>query len=242
MIHVGANTIPRWGGFRAPIFPNGEFIFIPIPWSDDWTHARVNVPTYYDMGWKSFIGNAPNRKIWDNPQLTTLTYAHLGREPGNIEAIYNTVKENGYLLFMASLKYWDKPEAGPRQPWINPRWGVYLVGYFRLKCILSNREFEQSSVAQNDFTENPQYIKKQLCKHFIDERNLYWIKGSEGRKLNIAFPLSNSENPQMPNDFTKRTFRTVRGDIEGLPPDWFRRTLLCEGDKSDLLIKAIKTR
>lgn len=242
MIHVGANTIPRWGGFRAPIFPNGEFIFIPIPWADDETYARVDVPTYYDMGWKSFIENTPNRKIWDNPQFTTLTYAHLGRGPGNIEAIYNAVKENGYLLFMASLKYWDKPEAGPRQPWITQPWGFYLVGYFQLKYILSNREFEQSSVAQNDFIKNPQYIKKQLCKHFTNEHNLYWIKGSEGKKLNIAFPLSDPENPQMPNVFTKNTFRTVRGEnIEGLT-DWYRRTLQCEDDRSDLLIRTIKTR
>jgi hypothetical protein len=51
-INVGANTEPEWGGFRGPIFPNGSFEFVHIPWKEKYGTIQPQ-PKKYES-YKSF--------------------------------------------------------------------------------------------------------------------------------------------------------------------------------------------
>lgn len=51
-INIGANT--NAPGFRGPVYPNGEFEYVPIPESKP-TRAQARVPTYGDLDLDSSV-------------------------------------------------------------------------------------------------------------------------------------------------------------------------------------------
>lgn len=128
-INVGANT--NAPGFRGPVFPGGDFEFVPIP---ETAPTREPVPTYGDL--------APHLRI-EVPAAVRETPVHLdpefaeypygeGYTYGDPHAVkagpLSDLEASDVVLFYATLS-----TAGDDPPaWQPPAWGAYLVGQFRL--------------------------------------------------------------------------------------------------------------
>jgi len=54
-INVGVNTVPRWGGFRGPIFSDGSFEFVHIPWKDEYGLTEPPPRRYSDMPYDPYV-------------------------------------------------------------------------------------------------------------------------------------------------------------------------------------------
>jgi len=222
VMHAGANKTKRWGGFRAPIFSNGSFIFMQFPTAEGHVHDP-EPPTYNQLGWGPYVRpEILNRRVHLDPNFGAIsTYGH-ARRPGD-EVIFGLKGGAGHLFFMASLHF-DKSRGEDQLSWINPHWGVYLIGGFRVKHVLTQSEFSTADLdVRQTFRENPHYTRRdsEPIAHV-------WISGSEGGLLNVAVPLSDPIEPCKPNEFTKAVFRTTTGKkiTENVP--FYHLVLLCE--------------
>jgi hypothetical protein len=227
VIHVGANSNIRFGGFRAPIFSNGSFIFMQFPMKEDHRHDP-EPPTYEGKGWGAYVpSNILKRRIHLDPNFTTPpTYGH-DRRPGD-NVIFDLKGGAGYLFFMASLQY--NPSKGTdRLPWINPEWGAYLVGWFKVDNVLTQDEFSKAPYnVQQRFRNNPHFTRKDRKP----EAHL-WIRASQGGILDTAVPLSDPVESRKPNLFTKSVLRTASGNTLSDNTPFYHLVLTCEESLSD---------
>lgn len=78
-INVGVNTKREWGGFRGPIFPNGSFEFIHIPWKEK--YGRIEPPPKKCEQYKTYNSYIKQRLknrytyILESPDFYHCTYA-----------------------------------------------------------------------------------------------------------------------------------------------------------------------
>ena len=220
VINVGANT--KNPGFRGPIFSDGSFKFVPFIEG----RATDRPVTYADMGLAEFVasrGLDPGSIAHYDPEFETFTYGHRRRGFGD-NVLWDLFKGD-YLMFMATLDYYGN---GERAPWINPRWGAYIIGYFMIeRAPLTQEGFNSSTWAKDRFQNNAHFRR-------IDKQADLWISGSlESKLLKKAFPLSNPIDPLKPNELTKKVFLSQYTKTGG----WYRWTLSCskEDTVSDLL-------
>lgn len=54
-INVGVNNKEEWGGFRGPIFPDGRFHLIHIPWKDHYGKITPAPKKYSEMDYADFV-------------------------------------------------------------------------------------------------------------------------------------------------------------------------------------------
>jgi hypothetical protein len=128
-VNVGANT--NEPGFRAPVFADGSFAFVPIPESEP---TREPVPTYGDLA-PSLPVEVPeslaDTPVHLDPEFAGYPYCerHTYGDPHGVKARPLADLERGdWALFYATLDTAaDDPPA-----WQPPEWGAYLVGGFRL--------------------------------------------------------------------------------------------------------------
>jgi hypothetical protein len=128
-VNVGANT--NEPGFRAPVFADGSFAFIPIPEAEP---TRVSVPTYGDLAPELPV--AIPEAVRDTPVHLDPEFAEYPRcerytygDPYGVKARPLADLERGdYAYFYATLETASDDPPG----WQPSRWGAYLIGGFRL--------------------------------------------------------------------------------------------------------------
>ncbi|MFC7176904.1 hypothetical protein [Halosegnis marinus] len=126
-VNVGANT--NEPGFRAPVFADGTFAFVPIPESEP---TRGDVPTYGDLAPHLPVevpDDLTGTPVHLDPEFAGYPYCerHTYGDPHGVKARpLADLARGDYALFYATL---DVAEGADWQP---PNWGAFLVGAMRL--------------------------------------------------------------------------------------------------------------
>lgn len=210
-INIGTTT--EHPGGPGPIYADGSFAFLPIPETD----AFVTEPTYAQLG---LAGLRPphlsDRVVHFDPEFPEFrfgqryTFGH--REPPCTTAI-SRLERGDILFFYAVLHYADDEQ--PRHDWINPEWGVYLIGHFTLDSDpitgVDYNNFspdERAALSNNAHARRKEFDAEILVVGSTDRSSLY----------EEAIPLSGDAGEQ-PN-----TLITVHSDDSGTGP-WYRRPI-----------------
>ena len=224
LLNVGVNSSH---GFRAPIYRDGSFVYIPIPEHYEVTEL-VNPITYRELG----IGKYLPEKISEydfahyDPEFITFTYGHKKRY-GDILA---QLKKGDLLLFFATLEYSDG-ERGKLEE-ISPTWGAYIIGYFVVDRILEYKEFiERPHEYINDISNNAHLRRR-------DQKFDLIIIGDPDKSalLHHAVPLSNPSNPKRPNELL---IEIADSSLDG---PWYHRIIKCKEDKRERILQEILKR
>lgn len=234
-INVGVNTNPKWGGFRGPIFPNGIFKFIHIPWKQKYGRIKPRPPKYSEMSYSAYIPEGLlGRQVLVSPDFQNYTYASTTNAPANKPI--NGLKQGDFLLFYATLNFRD--DGSKRENWINPRWGAYLVGLFKIDSIYESLSYVLADEDAIEAFKEYAWFKSSLNWEVSDD-DAPWVKGIEGESglLDKAIPLSNHEFSQKWSDLACNLFRTSRGKrLDVNKKAVFRTILTCEGERLDKLL------
>ena len=234
-INVGVNTKSKWGGFRGPIFSDGSFEFIHIPWKRKYGMIEPPPKKYSKMPYSSYVPDSlKNEYVLVSPDFYNCTYASTTDAPAN-KSILGLEKADA-LLFYATLDFND--ERGERESWIKPRWGAYIVGLFKIDFIYESlRHVLASEVAIVAFKEYTWF--KSLLKLGVRDDRAPWVKGivEESGLLEKAIPLSRPEDPQKWSDLACDLFRTSTGKkLNVNKKAVFQTVLTCEGECLDRLL------
>jgi hypothetical protein len=218
-INIGANTGPNCGKFRAPIFYDGRFHYIPIPELADYV---IKPPIYANFSFKSYVPNS----LWKtpmhaDPEFETMTYGHALRGYGCEPRLKKLKEKKDFLLFYASLRYVDEKNKH-RASWINPAWGSYIVGFFKVEHVINQIKGSMIQTNMRVRFKNNAHLKRK--SGHAD----FWISGNPGHLLKKALALSDSKISMKPNDFTRRVFKTPTGKpITSNNTGFYRQTLVC---------------
>lgn len=239
-INVGVNT--KWGGFRAPIFPNGSFEFIHIPWVDK--YGMIDPPpTRYEVyrTYESYIKPRLKDKythILESPDFCHCTYASTVKEgrpaPAN-KHIFKLNPGEDYLFFYSTLNFYGKESE--KEDWINQKWGAYVVGLFKIDKIYPGLKAVLADSAAKEAFKEYTWFKSLLKRGIVDDGGPPWVKGirEESGLLEKAIPLSSSEDSEKWRDSARDLFTTSTG--KKLPANAVFQTILkCEGECLDKLL------
>jgi len=240
-INVGANKNAEWGGFRSPIFANGTFQFIHIPWKDHYGNITPAPKKYFELPYGKYVpANLRNKQVFNSPNFENKTYASTTNAPANKSLL--SLNSDDYLFFYATLDFADN--ISDKAKWINPDWGAYLVGVFKvrtkydsLKSVLSSRE------GISDFEEYAWY--KIMRASGFDNDNAPWIKGENDGSglLDTAIPLSDAADSQKWSDIAVEVFRTTsQRELNQKKKAVFQTVLTCEGENLMKLLSLCKVR
>jgi len=238
-INVGVNTKPEWGGFRGPIFSDGSFEFIHIPWKPKYGMIEPRPKKYDEMPYCSYVPeNRENDYVLVSPDFDNCAYASTMRDerpaPAN-KPIFN-LKQGDYLFFYATLCFED--ERGEKEGWINPKWGAYIVGLFKIDFICKSlRHILDDQVAFEAFKEYT-WFKSQVEVGDLDAI-VPWVKGIKGESglLEKAIHLSSPDEPKRWSVLAIELFRTANGNkLNADEEASFRTVLICEGECLDKLL------
>ena len=233
-INVGVNTKPNWGGFRGPIFSDGSFHFIHIPWKQKYGMIDPPPPRYREMPYAAYVPEKLlDHHVLISPDFSNCTYASTPSALAN-KSLFN-LRHEDYLLFYATLCYNNGKE---KESWINPAWGAYIIGFFKVDFICKSLKQILANEAAYEAFKNYSWFKSQLEVGDL-EVIVPWVKGirEESGLLKKAVPLSSPNDPQKWNSLTCELFRTSRGKKLNVDRKArFQTVLTCEGDNLDRLL------
>lgn len=227
-VNIGANT--NAPGFRGPIYPPGDFDYVPIPESKP---TSGPVPTYGDL--------APHLRV-DIPESVRETPVHLDPEfsdypfgeaytygdPHGVKARpLSELAAGDFVFFYATLT-----TAGDAPPaWQAPEWGAYLVGQFRLANdpVVDYEALDDRTKAA--YASNA-HIKRETMDAAVLLRGDAW--GS--RLYDQAVPLSSRTAGADANQIVTR----LSAD-SGKGP-WWRRPLRFDPEATQELLRVVDTR
>lgn len=229
-INVAANTtLP---GFRGPIYPDGSFLYVPIPEREP---TDDPVPTYGELG---LLDAVPfdvdpalgDRRVHFDPEFAgyrgreRYTY---GDEHGLKARPLSKLEPGDRLLFYATLTTHDPPDwDGSRVDWRPPEWGAYVIGEFVVDEVLSGP----------DLTDLPAWTASNahVSRETVDAE--VFVRGSEASRLfDRAVPLSTPTSGADANDLV-----TALSDDSGRGP-WWRRVLRYGTAASERLRERLST-
>ncbi|MFB6152777.1 MAG: hypothetical protein ABEJ27_00850 [Halodesulfurarchaeum sp.] len=213
-INVGANTtLP---GFRAPIYPDGSFEFIPIP---ETAETTVEPPTYGDLG-IDLPASAPpdihSTPVYLDPAFASVPCAsgYTYGDPWGVKASPILALEEGdYLFFYATLDRREGPDPYP-EPWLTPGWGAYLIGHFRLA---------RDPISEAAYREGPPTVREPFADNAHVKRDPFdaavLVEGDDTSRLyGTAAPLSGGGGTEANHVVTEWSGDSGRGP-------WWRRPL-----------------
>ena len=224
-INVGANTsLP---GFRGPIYPDGRFVYVPIPEREP---TRVPVPTYDDLDLPIEIPDAHldtqihlDPSFAEYPLCRGYTY---GDEHGVKAGPLASLSAGDYVFFYATLTTvaagsataGERSTAAPVDAvdWIAPEWGAYLIGHFELATDpVTGEEYAALSPTDRERFADNAHVKRET----VDARVLLDGDPAGSRLYDVAVPLSSPEAGSEPNWVV-----TELSEDSGKGP-WWRRPL-----------------
>ncbi len=235
-INVAANTtLP---GFRGPIYPDGSFVYVPIPErepTDDPT------PTYADLDLPVEIPETlHDRRVHLDPAFAGLygaeTYTY-GDEHGVKASPLSALSAGDYVFFYATLSTAGRGELGVREDpapadWQAPEWGAYLIGGFRLAVDpVDGEEYRDLPPAERErFGENAH-----LRRADPDAKVMLAGDPDASRLYDRAVPLSSRTAGADPNRLV-----TVHSEDSGKGP-WWRRPLRYDADGTETLLSVVRS-
>ncbi|MCL9816804.1 hypothetical protein [Natronocalculus amylovorans] len=239
-INVAANTnIP---GFRGPIYPDGSFVYLPIPEREPIAEL-VSVPTYGELidhlDPLPFAVSAEVREqhVHLDPEFAgypfceTYTY---GDEHGVKAGPISELEPGDWLYFYATLTRHEPPASvsiGTPQPWVTEEWGTYIIGAFHIESILS----DPLNDPVLETTSHPYLNNAHLKRDPIDPEVL--VLGTEQSALfDRAIPLSSPDAGATANKIV-----TDLSNDSGKGP-WWRRRLWFDPDASETLRSIVENR
>ena len=238
-INVGVNT--KWGGFRGPIFPNGSFEFIHIPWEDK--YGMIDPPPKKYEAYRTYESYIKPRlkyrytHILESPDFYHCTYASTVKKgiPAPANKHIFTLNPGEYLFFYATLDF--QGEKSEKEDWINPEWGAYVVGLFKIDKIYTGLKAVLADSAAKEAFKEYTWFKSLLKRGIFDDAGPPWVKGirEESGLLEKAIPLSSFEDSKKWSDLARDLFTTSTG--KKLPANAIFQTILkCEGECLDKLL------
>jgi hypothetical protein len=226
-INVGANT--NQPGFRAPVFADGSFEFLPIPESEP---TLEPVPTYGDLAphLRTPIPDPLHETpVHLDPEFDEYPFgeAYTYGDPHGVKARpLATLEEGDWALFYATLSTAsDDPPA-----WQAPAWGAYLVGGFRLACDPVTDYDALSDEERTLFASNA-HVKRERMDAAVLLRG-----DDESRLFDRAVPLSGREAGVDANRLV-----TALSSDSGKGP-WWRRPLRFDADATADLFEVCESR
>jgi len=197
IIHIGATENDL--GVYAPLFDNGEFVFIPRPESEN---PKLS-PTYRELGYGAFflpeLAEVLDWHAHYDPEFETFTYGSY--EKGEDIQGYEKLRKGDYLFFITSLEWYSFSEERPS--WIEPR-GYYIISYFTIKRI--DRAYELSLTETLNMYRNNAHIRRLLswipdvglekAMEKEDWNKLILFKGGQEKSaiLRVAVPFSKGKH------------------------------------------------
>ena len=235
-INVGVNANPRWGGFRGPIFSDGSFEFIHIPWKEKYGMIKPPPRRYVDMPYDRYVPDRlKNEWVLVSPNFCNCTYASTIGAPAS-GPIFD-LRRGDFLLFYSTLDFKDIGEK--KEEWINPRWGAYIVGLFRIDSIYESLgHILGNEAAFGDFKDYA-WFRSQI-EVGDPGATVPWVKGikEESGLLEKAIPLSSPEDSQKWSKLACDLFKTSRGKrLNANKKAIFQTVLTCEGKCLDKLLE-----
>ncbi len=235
-INVAANTtLP---GFRAPIYPDGSFVYVPIPEREP---TDDPVPTYADLGLPVAIpADLHDRRVHHDPTFAGLygaeTYTY-GDEHGVKAGPLSELSAGDYVFFYATLSTAGRGELGVREEaapadWQAPEWGAYLIGGFRLAVdpATGERYPDLPPEERRRYRENAH-----LRRATPDARVLLAGDPEESRLYDRAVPLSSRTAGADPNPLV-----TDHSADSGKGP-WWRRPLRYDAAGTERLLSVVRS-
>ena len=230
-INVAANT--NLPGFRGPIYPDGSFVYLPIPEREP---TAEPVPTYRDL--LDHLDPLPfsvDDTLWDRrvhldpefadyPACSRYTY---GDEHGVKAGPLSELRPGDSLFFYATLTRHDPPpevDTGPPVGWVAPDWGAYLIGEFRV-----DRVFDAEACADRSAFDRCGVGTNAHCKRDPFDAKVLVVGTDDSRLFDRAVPLSSPESGATANRLV-----TDYSNDSGKGP-WWRRRLWFDADATDQL-------
>jgi hypothetical protein len=134
-VNVGANTsLP---GFRGPLYPDGSFVYVPIPEREP---VAERVPTYADL---DLPVDVPAEHRDRQVHLDPLFAGYAGGESYTYGDDYGVkarplaaLSAGDHVFFYATLSTARSSpvvdSSDPPADWQAPEWGAYVIGQFEL--------------------------------------------------------------------------------------------------------------
>lgn len=240
-INVGVNKNPQWGNFRGPIFPDGRFEFVHIPWKEKYGMIDPPPKKYEDYKvYDQYIKQRVKREhkyILESPDFRHCVYASTVIEGRHVPAnkpIFSLKQGEDYLLFYATLNFYG--DESQKESWINKDWGAYLVGLFKIDKIYPGlKEVLADEDAREAFKEYTWF--RSLRQLGSEDGGAPWVRGIKEKSglLEKAIPLSSAEDPERWSNVTRRLFG-VAADKKLVPRIVYR----CEHEcLNELLSKCV---
>ena len=236
-INVAANT--NLPGRRGPVFPDGRFVYVPIPEREPTSEP---VPTYADLGLAGHVpDDAASLPVHLDPEFAGV----LGREaytygdPHGVKAgPLSDLAPGDSLLFYATLTVADGPDGAPeadaadRVDWLPPDWGAFLIGEFRVATVLSGEEYRAAGPATRARFASNAHARRET----FDAAVLVGGDPDGSRLFDRAVPLSTAAAGADAN----RLVTELSAD-SGKGP-WWRRVLRYDADATAELRELIDSR
>lgn len=219
-INVAANT--NLPGFRGPVYPDGSFVYLPIPEREPTATA---VPTYADLlaqldplpfAVDDEIRQLPvhlDPEFAGYPTCSQYTY---GDEHGVKAGPLAELQPGDSLYFYVTLSRHEPPEAldtGPAVDWVTPDWGAYIIGEFRV-----DRVFDAEACESLSATDRERVASNAHCKRDPFDAKVLVIGSSDSQFFDRAVPLSSADSGSTANRLV-----TDLSNDSGKGPWWRRR-------------------
>jgi hypothetical protein len=170
LVRVGIDT--GCGGIHSPLFPNGEFEFLPIPDShglDERTYGNAK-----GRAGRTLIQYFPERRqaqmsaqsMHVDPEFETFTYG----DPTPPKRNLSQLKPGDLLVFYSGMEGWG--HAAPPAD--------YLTGFFRVKLAGFAAAFSTDQIAE-EFSHNFHVRHKELFRE--QRKRLVLVKGGQKSRL-----------------------------------------------------------
>lgn len=236
-VNVGANM--GSGGFRAPIYGDGTFVYAPIPEED----VTVNQPTYADLGIESeaIPAGKLDTVVHFDPEVpeynlgTAYTY---GDKDTKASRISTELGRGDYLFFYATLESKDDATLS----WIHPYWGVYLIGHFQLAA---------DPIPGDDFGNLDPSLRDQLVYNAHVRRNEFdadvLVVGdpNTSQLYSCAVPLSVAKTwegdkyPQ-PNQLARQGLTSLDQTTDYGSSPWYRWLMVSDDQGTDQFLRVVE--
>jgi hypothetical protein len=219
-INVAANT--NLPGFRGPIYPDGSFVYLPIPERES---TATSVPTYADLlaqldplpfAVDDDIRQLPvhlDPEFAGYPTCSQYTY---GDEHGVKAGPLSELQPGDSLYFYATLSHHEPPDSldtGPAVDWVAPDWGAYIIGEFRV-----DRVFDAEACANLSAVDRDRLASNAHCKRDPFDAKVLVVGDSDSRLFDRAVPLSSADSGSTANRLV-----TELSNDSGKGPWWRRR-------------------
>ena len=191
--NIAVNTSLKPIRRSGPIYANGPFTYIPIPFAgSDITYADIGLKSAFKrMGISDYLDHG----VHYDPEFAGYTFGTYPNEKPSV-ANLKQISRGDLLVFFGSLERTKHEKYGDSfESWIADSRGMYLFGFFEVIGILTkNGELLKPSLGKSAYSTNAHFGYYEL-----NSKNNSWIfKGSKNScLLPVAIPIKRRDFHQL---------------------------------------------